>query len=68
MVEKGKIWGAGFEKGFAIPLENPPEPKANPELAQRIERFDADWQQRYTKNENACMQQLGVTVKLTYQP
>lgn len=66
MVEKGKIWGARFEQVFAIVLEKQPEPAVNPELAERIERFDADWQQRYAQTENACMKQLGVTVKLTH--
>ena len=69
MVEKGRIWGAGFDRVFAIATENKPEPAApNPELQERLDRFDADWQQRYTRNENACMKKLGVTVKLTDQP
>ncbi|GHT93686.1 hypothetical protein AGMMS49545_13520 [Betaproteobacteria bacterium] len=84
MVEKGKIWGAGFERVFGLTLDavagktegkSDGKPKAKPEplatppdLQERLDRFDADWQQRYTRNENACMKKLGVTVKLTHQP
>jgi major membrane immunogen (membrane-anchored lipoprotein) len=67
MVEKGKIWGADFDGIFAVAVDNKPEPAApDSALKERLARFDADWQQRYTQSENACMKQLGVTVKLTY--
>ncbi|MDR1889191.1 MAG: hypothetical protein LBQ81_07435 [Zoogloeaceae bacterium] len=69
MVEKGKIWGAGFEKVFAIANDNKSEPEApDPVIKERIARFDAIWRARYTRNEDACMKRLGVTVQHTDQP